>query len=78
MRSAKRKRENARDRKMSLVRKAKKYKEVVREARDRDSNSRAEAVRGITKDMGELGKELERSRDEVGTEGDYLTSSEDK
>ena len=72
MRVDKRKREDSRDRSVLLVRKANTYKEVVREVRERERNTRDEDVGGINKDMDELVKDLERDRDEVGTDGDYL------
>ena len=50
---------------------------MVREARERECNARAEAVGGINEDMDDLGKNMERNRDEAGTEGAALAPSED-
>ena len=51
---------------------------MVREAREKERNARAEAVGGINGDMAELGKELNRARYEAGTDGDALASAETK
>ena len=50
----------------------------MRESRERDRNANAKAFRGIQEDMAELGKELERARDEVGTDGTALASAKAK
>ena len=78
LRTAEKERENTRDRVKLLVKQTNKDEGVVIEARDRERNSKAEAVGGIGEDMAELGKELERARDEVGTDGTALASAKAK
>ena len=78
MREADRDRENARYRSKSLVSKYDEDEGVVREAREKERNTRAEAVGGINGDMAELGKDLNRARYEAGMDGDALTSAETK
>ena len=51
---------------------------MVRKTRKRERNTGSEAVRGINKDMAVVGKELERVRDAVGTDGAALASAETK
>ena len=46
--------------------------------RKRESNARAEASGGIQEDMADLGKELERARDEAGMDGAALASPKSK
>ena len=50
----------------------------MRESRERDRNANAKAFRGIQEDMAELGKELERARDEAGMDGASLASAKAK
>ena len=48
----------------------------MREARDRECNTRAKDVGGISEDISNTRKELERGHDEEGTDGDTFMSSE--
>ena len=50
----------------------------MREARERECNTRPKAVGGISKDINNLGKELERDQDESGTDGSAIASSNSK
>ena len=50
----------------------------MREARDRERNTRAKAVGGINEDMADLGEDTKRARDEEGTDMDALVFAEAK
>ena len=47
---------------------------MVREERDRERNIRAKAIRGISEDISDMGKVLDRDQDEMGMTGAALTS----
>ena len=51
-----------------LVRKFDEDLRVVRAARDRERKTRTDANRGINKYVADLGKDLERDRDGLGTD----------
>ena len=48
---------------------------MLREARDRECNARAEAVGGINNNINNERKEMERDQDELGTAWDSLASA---
>ena len=48
----------------------------MREARDRECNTRAKDVGGISEDISNTRKELERDQYEEGTDGDTFMSAE--
>ena len=66
-RAAERERGDARYRAESLVRQVDEAEGVVREARDRESNARAEATRVINDEMIGVGKEREIERERCRT-----------
>ena len=57
-RATKRESDNIRDRAENIVRNINEAEGMVIEARERKFNSRAKAVGGINKEIGDLGKEL--------------------
>ena len=65
MRAANRERGNARDRAESLIRQVDKAEGMEREARERCCKYRSKAFRAISEEMTDLGKELERDKDEA-------------
>ena len=67
-------RDNARDGDELIVRNIDKDKRMVREERDRERNIRAKAIRGISEDISDMGKVLDRDQDEMGMTGAALTS----
>ena len=75
LRAAERDREDASDRAESLVRKIDEAKRMVIEAMERERNVRAKAAGGLSEDITDLEKELERNRDEAGTTGSVFASS---
>ena len=78
MRPDKREGGNSRERAKSLVSQAVEDEGVMREAREIERNYRDESVGGIDKDISNMGKELERSKDEVVTDGDSHVPSKSK
>ena len=62
----------------SLVRNINKARGVVREDRERDYNSRSNAIRGISKDIKYLGKDMEREQEKAWMEGAAFTYDEAK
>ena len=75
LRAAERERDDARDRAKFLIRKIKESESMVREPRNRECNSRARAVVGISKYITNLWKELERYPDELGRSGAAFAST---
>ena len=51
---------------------------MVRGANERECNSRAKSVRGLSKDIIDLGEELERYQEESGTSKNALSSAKAK
>ena len=50
----------------------------MREARERECNTRAKSAGRLSKDITNMGKELERDQDKAGTDGAAFASSEVK
>ena len=61
-----------------LVRKIEEAEGVVREVRDSVFNTSTKAVGGISEEITDLGKDLEREQDKAGTSGSTFVSSKDK
>ena len=70
--SDERERNNAMDKAESLVRYIDETDGIVREVRERECNARTKAVGGISEDIADMGKELERYQGKVGTDGAAL------
>ena len=51
---------------------------IVREARERECNIRAKATGGLSEEITDLGKGLDRDQDESGIDGAAFASAEDK
>ena len=75
LRAAERERGDAREREKFLIRKKKESESMVREAMNRECNSRYRAVGGISKYITNLGKKIERYPDEVGRSGAAFAST---
>ena len=76
LRSGEQERGITRDRGKYLVRKMKKYKGMVREARERECNGSSKDVIWISKKIADLGKNMEREQDEAGMSGSAFVSTE--
>ena len=77
LRADKRKSEDSMDKAKSLIRYIYEADGIVREAREREFKDRVKAVRGISEEIKNLGKELERYQEEAETDGDAIASAED-
>ena len=77
MRADERETEDIRYRAESPVRNIDEDEGLVRESRERECNTRSKAVRGISKEITNLGKDLDMDQDESGTSGTVFVSAKD-
>ena len=51
---------------------------MVREGRERDCKSRSEDIIGISEEITDLGKDLDRDQEKAGTDGAAFVSAKDE
>ena len=75
LRAVEKERYDDRERVELLVRNINEDGGVLRETRERECNSRPKAIGGISEEITDMGKYMERDQDKAGADGDAFTSS---